>query len=240
MALAAIAALLAARTTPPLTTPPSIKLSGGGELLCTESGSVTTACLGIPYGAAERWKRPTMHEIVGTHNATAFGPGCPGSGATDTSENCLFLNVYAPTGGSPMTLAPVMVWIHGGAYSGGNTHGFDGTPHVEAAKGDFVWVTIEYLLQTIQNYGLCNFRLDSLVHEINPSSYIFVLRNRYRLNVFGFLGSDALKSRDTQGSTGNYGLQDQRLALEWVQKNIAAFGGDKNNVMIDGCSGKRL
>ena len=94
-----------------------------------------------------------------------------------------------------------MVWIHGGAYSGGNTRGFDGTPHVEAARGDIVWVTIEY-----------------------------------RLNVFGFLGSQMLKSRDAQLSTGNYGLQDQRLALEWVQRNIKAFGGDPANVMIDGCS----
>ena len=33
----------------------------------------------------------------------------------------------------------------------------------------------------------------------------------YRLNVFGFLGSEALRSRDDKGSTGNYGLQDQRL-----------------------------
>ena len=64
-----------------------------------------------------------------------------------------------------------------------------------------------------------------------------VLTIRLLGQVFGFLGSEALKSRDPQGSTGNYGLQDQRLALEWVQKNIGAFGGDKNNVMIDGCSG---
>ena len=80
----------------------------------------------------------------------------------------------------------------------------------------------------------------SALYDINPSGHICVLRSRYRLNVFGFLGSETLKSRDKQGSTGNYGLQDQRLALEWVQKNIAAFGGDKNNVMIDGCSGERL
>lgn len=58
----------------------------------------------------------------------------------------------------------------------------------------------------------------------------------YRLHVFGFLGSEALRSRDPQRSIGNFGLQDQRLALRWVQENIEAFGGDKANVMIDGCS----
>ena len=58
-----------------------------------------------------------------------------------------------------------------------------------------------------------------------------------RLGVLGYLGSDSLRGRTADGATGSYGLADQRLALEWVQKNIAAFGGDKSNVMIDGCSG---
>jgi carboxylesterase type B len=43
----------------------------------------------------------------------------------------------------------------------------------------------------------------------------------YRLNVFGFLGSEMLRSQDPEnGSTGNQGLQDQRLALQWIQRNI--------------------
>eukprot|EP00438_Fugacium_kawagutii_P011358 Skav212536 [mRNA] locus=scaffold1851:139617:140364:+ [translate_table: standard] len=52
----------------------------------------------------------------------------------------------------------------------------------------------------------------------------------YRLNVFGFLGTDALRQRDPSGSTGNYGMQDQRLALSWVRENIAAFGGNPEKV----------
>lgn len=58
----------------------------------------------------------------------------------------------------------------------------------------------------------------------------------YRLNVFGFLGSDHLRPLDALHSTGNYGLQDQRMALQWVQDNIMAFGGDPSKVMIFGQS----
>eukprot|EP00435_Cladocopium_sp_Y103_P008319 s502_g2.t1 len=58
----------------------------------------------------------------------------------------------------------------------------------------------------------------------------------YRLNIFGFLGSDKLRYRDPLKSTGNYGIQDQRMALRWVQENIGAFGGDPKKVTIFGQS----
>eukprot|EP00729_Bicosta_minor_P008373 gene8373-17515_t len=68
----------------------------------------------------------------------------------------------------------------------------------------------------------------------NKGSFITVTVN-YRLSVFGFLGSKQLQSRDTaKGSTGNYGIQDQRAALLWVQRNIEAFGGDPASVTIFG------
>eukprot|EP00041_Stephanoeca_diplocostata_P027246 m.747638 g.747638 ORF g.747638 m.747638 type:complete len:877 (-) comp23144_c0_seq2:155-2785(-) len=57
---------------------------------------------------------------------------------------------------------------------------------------------------------------------------------QYRLNVFGFLGSTAIQNRSKLGSTGNYGILDQQLALQWVQTNIGAFGGDAGNVMVYG------
>jgi carboxylesterase type B len=52
--------------------------------------------------------------------------------------------------------------------------------------------------------------------------------------VLGFLGSETLRQRAEDGSTGNYGIQDQRLAFAWVQQYITAFGGDNANVMIFG------
>jgi len=65
---------------------------------------------------------------------------------------------------------------------------------------------------------------------------VVVVKVNYRLNVFGFLGSKDLQPRDPAGSTGNYGIQDQRLAMTWARDYIAAFGGDGANIMIFGDS----
>ncbi len=54
----------------------------------------------------------------------------------------------------------------------------------------------------------------------------------YRLGVFGFLADETML--EEEGTTGNYGLLDQIKALEWVQKNISAFGGDPDNVTLIG------
>lgn len=56
----------------------------------------------------------------------------------------------------------------------------------------------------------------------------------YRLAFFGFLVHPALKTSHPNETYGNYGLQDTLAALEWVQRNIAAFGGDPDNVTIFG------
>ena len=61
---------------------------------------------------------------------------------------------------------------------------------------------------------------------------IVVVNLSYRLGVFGFLADSGLL--ESEGTTGNYGLLDQIMALEWVQKNIEAFGGDPSNVTIAG------
>lgn len=66
-----------------------------------------------------------------------------------------------------------------------------------------------------------------------PTSTIVVTLN-YRINTFGFLGSRELAARGEDGTTGNYGLQDQRLALVWIRDHISAFGGDNRAVTIFG------
>ena len=63
---------------------------------------------------------------------------------------------------------------------------------------------------------------------------IVALTVNYRLNVFGFLAHPELTQESPQHASGNYGLLDQVAALQWVQKNIAAFGGDPGKVTIAG------
>ncbi|KAK7221549.1 hypothetical protein V2G26_009552 [Clonostachys chloroleuca] len=65
---------------------------------------------------------------------------------------------------------------------------------------------------------------------------ILVVRVNYRVGAFGFLPGKELQN---DGST-NLGLRDQRLALEWVSENIAAFGGDPDKVTIWGESAGSL
>jgi para-nitrobenzyl esterase len=58
----------------------------------------------------------------------------------------------------------------------------------------------------------------------------------YRVGAFGFLPLAALDAANANGVSGNQGIQDQQLALRWVHDNIARFGGDPDNVTIDGVS----
>ena len=56
----------------------------------------------------------------------------------------------------------------------------------------------------------------------------------YRLGIFGFFAHPALSAESGHHASGNYALLDQIAALQWVQKNIAAFGGDPGRVTIFG------
>jgi len=63
---------------------------------------------------------------------------------------------------------------------------------------------------------------------------IVVVTVNYRLGVFGFLSLPELSAESPYKASGNYGLLDQVAGLEWVKKNIAAFGGNPNHVTIGG------
>ncbi len=65
---------------------------------------------------------------------------------------------------------------------------------------------------------------------------VILVSINYRLGVLGFLAHPVLSSESPKHISGNYGLLDQIMALEWVHNNIAQFGGDPNNVTIFGQS----
>jgi para-nitrobenzyl esterase len=109
--------------------------------------------LGIPYAAPPvgplRWRapQPAAH-WSGVRAATQFGPHCPQYaspfGQASMSENCLFLNVYTPRSPSGTSRAlPVIVWIHGGDLTAGESDDYD--PAGLVSDGAIV-VTINYRL----------------------------------------------------------------------------------------------
>ena len=63
---------------------------------------------------------------------------------------------------------------------------------------------------------------------------VVVVSMNYRLGIFGFFAHPELTAESPHHASGNYGLLDQTAALHWVKANIAAFGGDPNNVTIFG------
>merc|ERR1712166_510277 len=63
---------------------------------------------------------------------------------------------------------------------------------------------------------------------------VVVVAGNYRLDTFGWLALAELQQESADGAYGNYGLKDQRAAMQWTQRNIGLFGGDPNKVTIFG------
>ncbi|HEY6253946.1 MAG TPA: carboxylesterase family protein, partial [Candidatus Angelobacter sp.] len=70
--------------------------------------------------------------------------------------------------------------------------------------------------------------------EVLARKGVVVVTINYRLGIFGFFAHPGLTQESAHHASGNYGLLDQIAALQWVKKNIAAFGGDSHRVTIFG------
>ena len=164
---------------------------------------------GIRYGedTGKARFRPAVpvRPWAGVREATALGSPCfqrnldtsPWVDPQPESEDCLFLNVWAPRDASGL---PVMVWIHGGGFWWGS----GGCPIYDGAK--------------LAERG------EAVVVSVN-----------HRLNLFGYLYLGELSSEFADSA--NLGQLDLIEALHWIQRNIAAFGGDPDNVTLFGESG---
>ena len=139
-------------------------LPGAGEVVGYTGRYGSHVWLGIPYAAPpvgeRRWRAPAPPERwSGVREALAFGAHCPQiasvfggvsdvpSGTLSGSEDCLFLNVYAPrmdAAAAAQARLPVMMWIHGGGNTIGLSDFFDGGRL--AQDQNLVVVTINYRL----------------------------------------------------------------------------------------------
>jgi para-nitrobenzyl esterase len=165
---------------------------------------------GIPYAASPvgplRWKPPQPVTIwTGTRQADRFGPRC--------MQSPIYSDMVFRSNGVSEDCLYLNVW----------------TPvHGANAK----------LPVLVYFYGGGFSAGDGSESRYDGASLaqrgIVTVTVNYRLDVFGFLALPELAAESPEHATGNYGLLDQNAALRWVQRNIAAFGGDPNQVTIGG------
>jgi para-nitrobenzyl esterase len=151
-----------------------------------------------PPRPAEPWssvRDATRHGCSAPQAAMKLEKVMPGFDVGEQSEDCLYLNVFTPA--ADAARRPVMVWIHGGAYTLGSASQKMYDVRGLARQGDLVCVTINYRLGALAFTHLAG---------VDPAL-------------------------DTSACAG---IQDQVQALRWVRENIAAFGGNPEQVTIFG------
>ena len=220
-----VALLVPAPVALPLADPSTrVETADGTVVGFVEADTGSRVWLGIPYAAAPvgelRWRAPrpapawdapieavTPGSACVQHNNSQADFDDPDEDGVIGSEDCLYLNVYAPAGAESGSPLPVMFWIHGG----GNSVGHAGPYHggTLAQIGDVVVVALNYRLGPFGWFSHPALRDEELATGDDPR----------------WFGADA---------SGNYGTLDLLQGLAWVRDNIAAFGGDPGNVTVFG------
>jgi para-nitrobenzyl esterase len=166
---------------------------------------------GIPYAAPpvgeHRWRAPRpVIAWQGVRDASSFGAECP---QTEYGDGSVYIRPLQPQSEDCLFLN---VWT-------------------TAARGDtqpvLVWIHGGALTR---GSGISDTR-DGV--PLAKKGIVLVTLN-YRLGALGYLAHTELTSESPEHSSGNYGTLDQIAALEWVHRNIAAFGGDASRVTIGG------
>jgi len=195
----------------------------------------------IPYAlppvGERRWRHAEAAPAwTGARLATQFSPGCLQPGypegsfyarpAVPTSEDCLYLNVWTPLHAviPPAQPDPDVGNVPQDSATATNT---DAEAVERARLPVMVW---------IHGGGLTRGSGANPVYDganLASKGVVLVTIN-YRLGVFGYMAHPEASAESPFGVSGNYATSDQVAALKWVQDNIAAFGGDPDNVTIFG------
>jgi para-nitrobenzyl esterase len=167
---------------------------------------------GLPFGAPPvgdlRWREPQpVKNWEGVRDGSEFGTRCT---QTHVYADMIFRDPL-PAGGEDCLY--LNVW----------------TP--KGADGKKLGVLLYFFGGGFAAGSGDEFRYDG---EALAKKGVVVVTCNYRVGIFGFFSHPELTKESPHHASGNYGLLDQVAALEWVRANIAAFGGDPNNITIGG------
>jgi para-nitrobenzyl esterase len=189
-----------------------VSVAGGALRGTTIAGATPVeAYLGIPYAAPPvgrlRWKPPQpAARWTGVRAADAFGARC--------MQQPLFPDMMFRSPGASEDCLFINVWRPAGTSKGARLPVLFYIHGGGAIAGD----------GSEKRYdGASMARRGMVVVTIN-----------YRLGAFGFLATPELAAESPARAAGNYGLLDQAAALDWVRRNVGAFGGDPNEITIGG------
>jgi para-nitrobenzyl esterase len=175
-----------------------------------QARAAVAAFKGIPFAKPPlgelRWRPPQAP--VAWHevrDATAFGPDC--------------LQVPLPGDSAPLSVTPAEDCLYLNVWTPARFKGRNLPVMVWIYGGGFV------------NGGSSPPEYDGTAFA---RDHVVLVSFNYRLGNFGFFAHPALSTEQAGGPLGNYGYMDQIAALKWVQRNVAAFGGNPRNVTVFG------
>jgi para-nitrobenzyl esterase len=180
---------------------------------------------GVPYAAAPtgslRWRPPQKRvPSARTRQATEFGPSCPQS----TGLGIFYRNIAAAFGRADSVRMPPLRTSEDCLTLNIWTRQLDAR---QPALPVMVWI-----------HGGSNITGDGSAPLYNGGNLVqrgvVVVTINYRLGALGFMAHPSLTAESPDKTSGNYALMDQIAALQWVQRNIAAVGGDPTRVTIFG------